>query len=79
MDGTVPEVVEVLREMKKNGKSVIGMKIYGEGKLAGMKDQCIRFAQELGVLDAMTVGAMTPGQMDETLRLVAKYPAKKVG
>lgn len=79
MDGTVPEVVEVLREMKRNGKSIIGMKIYGEGQLADQKEKCIRFAQELGLLDAMTVGAMTPEQMDETLRLVAKYPAVKVG
>ncbi len=79
MDGTVSEVVEVLREMKKNGKAVIGMKIYGEGKLAGMKEKCISFAQNLGLLDAMTVGAMTTQQMDETIRLMNKFPAAKVG
>ena len=79
MDGTVSEVVEVLREMKKNGKAVIGMKIYGEGKLAGMKEKCISFAQNLGLLDAMTVGAMTTQQMDETIRLMHKFPAAKVG
>ncbi len=65
--------------MKKNGKAVIGMKIYGEGKLAGMKEKCISFAQNLGLLDAMTVGAMTTQQMDETLRLMNKFPAAKVG
>ena len=51
------------------------MKIYGEGKLAGMKEKCIRFAQNLGLLDSMTVGAMSPGEMDETLRLVSRFPA----
>ncbi len=75
MDGTVDEVVRVLRKAKENGKAVIGMKIYGEGQLADEKDECIKFAQELGLLDAMTVGALTPEQMDETLRLIAKYPA----
>jgi aryl-alcohol dehydrogenase-like predicted oxidoreductase len=75
MDGPVDDVVGVLRKAKENGKAVIGMKIYGEGKLADEKDECIKFAQGLGLLDAMTVGAMTPEQMDETLQLVAKYPA----
>ena len=79
MDGTTEEVTEVLRRAKENGKAVLGMKIYGEGQLAEERDECIRFAQGLGLLDAMTVGAMTPAEMDETLRLMAKYPAAKVG
>jgi aryl-alcohol dehydrogenase-like predicted oxidoreductase len=79
MDGTPEEVTGVLRRMKENGKAVIGMKIYGEGQLADEKDECIRFAQGLGLLDAMTVGAETPEQMDETLTLVGKYPAAAVG
>jgi aryl-alcohol dehydrogenase-like predicted oxidoreductase len=79
MDGTTEEVTEVLRRTKENGKAVIGMKIYGEGQLAEERDECIRFAQGLGLIDAMTVGALTPAEMDETLRLIAKYPAAKVG
>jgi 1-deoxyxylulose-5-phosphate synthase len=75
MDGPVDEVVGVLRNMKRNGKAVIGMKIYGEGTLVDAKDECVRFAQELGLLDAITVGAMSAGEIDETLGLVAKYPA----
>lgn len=79
MDGTTDEVTEVLRRTKENGKAVLGMKIYGEGQLAEERDECIRFAQGLGLLDAMTVGALSPAEMDETLRLIAKYPAAKVG
>ena len=75
MDGKPEDVIRVLRKAKANGKSVIGMKIYGEGTLADQKDECIQFAQGLGLLDAMTVGALTPEQMDETLTLVGKYPA----
>ncbi len=74
MDGPVDDVVRVLRKTKENGKAVIGMKIYGEGTLTD-KDECIRFAQELGMLDAITVGAMNAQQIDETLTLMAKYPA----
>lgn len=75
MDGPVEDVVRVLRKTKENGKAVIGMKIYGEGTLSDHKDECIQFAQGLGLLDAMTVGAMNPEQIDETLNLMGKYPA----
>jgi aryl-alcohol dehydrogenase-like predicted oxidoreductase len=75
MDGAVEDVVPVLRTAKANGKALIGMKIYGEGKLADMKEECMRYAQGLGVLDAMTLGAETPEQVRESLALLSKYPA----
>ena len=78
MDGKPEAVIPVLRKIKENGKAIIGMKIYGEGRLVHMKDECIEFAQNLGLLDAMTVGAESIAQLDETLKLVAKHPAAKV-
>jgi hypothetical protein len=75
MDGAVSEVVPVLKTAKANGKALIGMKIYGEGKLADMKEECMKYAQGLGVLDAMTLGGETPEQMRESLALLSKYPA----
>lgn len=74
MDGKPDEVVPVLKEARANGKAIIGMKIYGEGTLTHMKEECIRYAQTMGLIDAMTVGAENPAQMNETLSLVAKYP-----
>lgn len=76
MDGPVDQVVPVLKTAKANGKALIGMKIYGEGSLANAKEECIEFAQNLGLLDTMTLGAESPAQMDESLRLIARYPAK---
>ena len=78
MDGSVEEVVGVLRTAKENGKAVIGMKIFGEGRLADQRDACMKFAQELGLLDAMTIGFHTPEQIDDVLRLMHKYPAAAV-
>jgi len=72
MDGPVDDVVPVLKAAKANGKALIGMKIYGEGTLAHMKDECMRFAKNLGLLDAMTLGAESPEQMDASLDLFAK-------
>jgi aryl-alcohol dehydrogenase-like predicted oxidoreductase len=78
MDGTTEEIVATLRRIKQAGKTVIGMKIFGEGRLVEQKDECIRFAQGLGLLDAMTIGFHTPQQIDEALALLAKHPAAKV-
>lgn len=76
MDGKPEEVVPVLKEAKRNGKAIIGMKIYGEGTLTHMKEECIRYAQTGGLIDTMTVGAESIAQINETLNLVAKYPAR---
>ena len=75
MDASSEEVVEVLRQAKANGKAIIGMKIFGEGQLVGERDACMKFAQGLEFLDAMTIGFEKPEQIDDTLRLMAKYPA----
>jgi len=77
-DGTPEQVIDALRRIKKAGKTIVGMKIFGEGKLADRKEECLRFAQGLGLLDAMTIGFHTPEQIDEVLTLLAKYPAAKV-
>jgi aryl-alcohol dehydrogenase-like predicted oxidoreductase len=78
MDGKVDDVVAALRRIKQAGKAVIGMKIFGEGRLVKEKETCIRYAQGLGLLDAMTIGFEAPGQIDEVLNLLAKYPAARV-
>jgi hypothetical protein len=69
----------VLRTAKQNGKAIIGMKIFGEGRLADQRDACMKYAQELGLIDAMTIGFHTPAQIDDVLRLMHKYPAKVAG
>jgi hypothetical protein len=78
MDGSREEVEGVLRTAKQNGKTMIGMKIFGEGRLADQREECIKYAQELGLLDAMTIGFHKPEQIDEVLRLMHKYPARPV-
>lgn len=75
MDASSEEVVDVLRQAKANGKAIIGMKIFGEGQLADQREMCMRFAQNLEFLDAMTIGFEKPEQIDDALRLMAKYPA----
>jgi len=74
-DASADEVLALLKKAKTNGKSIIGMKIYGEGQLVDKREECMKYAQTCGVFDAMTIGAVNPEQVDENLRLMAKYPA----
>jgi aryl-alcohol dehydrogenase-like predicted oxidoreductase len=78
MDGSREQVEAVLRTARRNGKAVIGMKIFGEGRLADQRDACLKYAQEVGLLDAMTIGFNAPEQIDDVLRLMHKYPARSV-
>lgn len=78
-DAKPDQVIAALKAIKKAGKAIIGMKIFGEGKLADRKEECIRFAQGLGLLDAMTIGFMAPQQIDEVLTLLARHPAARPG
>ena len=73
-DASVDEVHALLKKAKGRGKGIIGMKIYGEGQLVDKREACMKYAQSNGVLDAMTIGAVSPAQVDDNLRLMAKYP-----
>ncbi|MDQ8186663.1 aldo/keto reductase [Pelagicoccus sp. SDUM812002] len=76
MDGTPEEVMPVQRRFKERGANVIGMKIFGAGGLVDKREECMEFAQNLGYLDSMTIGARSPEEIDDNIRLMAKYPAK---
>ena len=76
MDAATDEVVPVLRQARENGKAILGMKIFGEGKLSAEREACMQFAQENGLLDAMTIGFHTPAQIDDALQLMHRWPAK---
>jgi aryl-alcohol dehydrogenase-like predicted oxidoreductase len=72
MDGSVGDVLAVLREMKKAGKGVIGMKILGAGSLVSRKDECLRYVLGLDCVDCFTIGFQNTRQLDD---LVARIPA----
>ena len=55
------------------------MKIFGEGKLSGEREACMKFAQENGLLDAMTIGFHTPAQIDDVLAADAPLAGETAG
>ena len=75
MDAAPDMVLPVLRTMKQAGKGVIGMKILGEGQLRNRVDEALQFALAQDVLDAFTIGAEGPEELQDLLK---RIPAASV-
>jgi 1-deoxyxylulose-5-phosphate synthase len=75
MDDTPEVVLSVLRQMKASGKAVLGMKIFGQGKLSPEPDKALRYASRLDCLDAFTIGFMDNGQVDNVVKLLPEVSA----
>ena len=71
MDADPTTVIGVLRQMKAAGKGVIGMKIFGAGKLRDKTDECLQFALSLDCVDAFTIGSESPEELEQ---LMTKIP-----
>jgi aryl-alcohol dehydrogenase-like predicted oxidoreductase len=56
MDADIDRVQKVLTRMKDNGKAIIGMKVYGAGKLTHKKDECLQFHTAARFIDGFTLG-----------------------
>ena len=70
MDSDPDTVMGVLREMKKAGKGVIGMKILGEGALRDRVPEALRFAMALDCIDCFTIGAENREELGDLIRQI---------
>ncbi len=74
MDKPEPEeVVEVIHQLHKSGKGVIGMKLVGNGQLrddSAKIDNSLRFVLGLGSVDMMIIGFETTDQIDNYITRV---------
>ena len=71
MDADPETVISVVKEMRTQGKGIIGMKILGQGAMRTRQDEAIRFALNSGVLDAFTIGAENRSEQQDLIRRVA--------
>jgi diketogulonate reductase-like aldo/keto reductase len=71
MDDTPDTVVSVIRNMKAAGKAVVGIKILGEGDMRSRQDEALRYALNLGLLDAFSIGAESKAEQDDLVRRIA--------
>jgi len=71
MDADPETVIGVIKQMKAQGKGIIGMKILGQGDLRDKPGEAIRYALGTGVLDAITIGAESQKQQNNLIQHVA--------
>jgi 1-deoxyxylulose-5-phosphate synthase len=71
MDADPPMVISVIKQMRVQGKGIIGMKILGQGDMRHRQDEAIRFALSTGVLDAFTIGAENDGEQSDLIKRIA--------
>jgi aryl-alcohol dehydrogenase-like predicted oxidoreductase len=72
MDAKPEVVIPVLKEMKAKGKGVIGMKVFGAGRLRNRADECLQYAMALDCVDCFTIGVESVAELND---LTAKIPA----
>ncbi|HEV2417072.1 MAG TPA: aldo/keto reductase [Terriglobia bacterium] len=75
MDADPPTVLAVLRQMKAQGKGVVGMKILGQGDMRSRQDEALHFALSNGALDAFTIGAENIAEQTDLMRRIASVAA----
>ncbi len=70
MDGSYDVVRPVLEKMKAAGKGVIGMKIFGAGKLTDRLDESLTFAMSHPFMDCFTIGQESAVQHMDLLKRI---------
>lgn len=71
MDADPQTVISVIKQMRGQGKGIIGMKILGQGDMRSRQDEALRFALGTGVLDAFTIGAENESEQSDLIRRIA--------
>jgi 1-deoxyxylulose-5-phosphate synthase len=69
-DAPLDQVTTTLKAARQNGKAVVGMKIFGAGKLVKPeeKDASLQYVFSQGLVDAITVGMLKTEEVDDTLQ-----------
>lgn len=72
MDASVEEVVPHLKQAKAAGKGIIGMKIFGAGRInkPEERDASLKFVFQNGLVDAVTIGMLSEAEVDDTVRRI---------
>jgi aryl-alcohol dehydrogenase-like predicted oxidoreductase len=71
MDADPDTVISVIKQMRTQGKAIVGMKILGQGDLRNKPSEAIRYALSTGVLDAFTIGAESQKEQNDLIQRVA--------
>lgn len=78
MDAMSSEVMPVLEKAHKSGKGIIGMKIYGEGKLISeeQRENSLNYVLGSKNIDCMTIGMNSTEQIDDAINRIMRIAGK---
>ncbi len=77
MDGQPDAVAAEIKKMHDRGRSVLGMKIFGENGFDSPEKrfESLKYVLGLGCVDAFTIGFTSTEQIDETMGMIEKATA----
>ena len=70
--GDVPQVTSRVKQIRGQGTGLIGMKLVGEGQFtsAADRDAAVRYAFNVGKVDAVTIGYKNTAEVDEAIERI---------
>ena len=72
MDAEPKVVREVIKKMKKEGKGIVGMKVFGAGQLTNRIDECLNYHLTSNFIDSTTIGIESIDQFDDLIKRIPK-------
>jgi aryl-alcohol dehydrogenase-like predicted oxidoreductase len=70
MDADVPTVEKILKKMHNEGKGIIGMKVFGGGRLRDRVDECLKYVVGLNFVDSFTIGQENRNEFEDLLKRI---------
>ena len=72
MDAPAQDVASTLKQLRAAGKGVVGIKIYGCGKLVetSQREESLRFVLKNNLVDAMSIGFLSQSEVDDHITRV---------
>ena len=71
MDADPDTVIKIIKQMRADGKGIIGMKILGQGDMRDRPSEALHYALNSGVLDAFTIGAESQTEQNDLTQRIA--------
>lgn len=78
MDASSEEVMAVLKKAHDSGKGIIGMKIFGEGRLVdeSQREKSLKYVIGSKNVDCMTIGMTTTEQVEDAINRIMRIAGK---
>lgn len=67
--GSLDDMSDAVKEVKKSGKGLYAMKCLGGGNLIGELEEAVGFVRRIDVFDAIAIGMVSEAELDTNIRI----------